>query len=69
MSNLTKMMLVLVVTVVIPLAVLLGLWLDILPQSIQVGIGMFGVIAAMTFIIGGNLLLMYGDIKTGRYKK
>jgi len=62
-------MLVLVVTVVIPLAVLLGLWLDILPQSIQVGIGMFGVIAAIIFIVGGNLLLMYSDIKTGRYKK
>ncbi|NPA71490.1 MAG: hypothetical protein GXO35_01550 [Gammaproteobacteria bacterium] len=69
MNNLTKMLLTLVVTVVIPLAVLLGIWADILPQSLQVGIGMAGVILMIVYIVGGNLLLMYQDIKSGRYSK
>ncbi|NCN44313.1 MAG: hypothetical protein CO158_05525 [Piscirickettsiaceae bacterium CG_4_9_14_3_um_filter_43_564] len=69
MDNLVKMLGVLVVTVVIPLAVLLGIWADLLPQSLQVAIGMFGVIFAAVFIVGGNLYLMYSDIKTKRYSK
>jgi membrane protease YdiL (CAAX protease family) len=67
MSNLTKMLLVLVITVVIPLAVLLGIWADILPQSLQVAIGLAGVALTIAYIIGGNLMLMWGDIKSGRY--
>lgn len=69
MSNLMKMLGVIVITVVVPLAILLGIWADILPQELQVAIGLFGVIGAMSFIIGGNLLLMWSDIKTGRYSK
>lgn len=69
MSNLMKMLGVIVVTVVIPLVVLLGIWADILPQSLQVAIGMFGVVASIVFIVAGNLYLMWGDIKTGRYSK
>jgi len=67
MSDLTKMLGVLVITVVIPLAVLLGIWADILPQSVQVAIGLMGVILAIAYIVGGNLLLMWSDIKNGRY--
>ncbi|MBO1923339.1 hypothetical protein [Thiomicrorhabdus sp. 6S3-12] len=69
MSNLMKMLLVLAITVVIPLAVLLGIWADILPQSLQVAIGLAGVILAIVYIVGGNLVLMWSDIKTGRYSK
>ena len=69
MSNLMQMLGVIVIAVVIPLVILLGIWADILPQSLQVAIGIFGVIAAAAFIIVGNLYLMYSDIKTGRYKK
>lgn len=69
MSNLVKMLLVIVVSVVIPLAILLGIWADILPQELQVAIGLFGVIGAISFIVGGNLMLMWGDIKSGRYSK
>ncbi len=69
MSNLMKMLLTIVVTVVVPLAILLGIWADILPQELQVAIGLFGVIAAIAFIVGGNLMLMWSDIKTGRYSK
>lgn len=69
MSNLTKMLLTIVVAVVIPLVVLLGIWANILPQSVQVAIGMIGVISAIGFIVIGNLYLMWSDIKTGRYSK
>jgi len=69
MNNFVSMLLVIVVTVVIPLAVLLGIWADILPQTVQVAIGLAGVALAATAIIGGNLYLMYGDIKSGRYSK
>ena len=69
MNNFIKMLGVLTVTVVIPLLVLLGIWANILPQSLQVAIGVFGVVASVVFIIGGNLYLMWSDIKTGRYSK
>lgn len=69
MSNLTKMLLTIVVTVVVPLLVLLGIWSGVLPESLQVAIGIAGVVLAITFIVGGNLLLMWGDIKSGRYSK
>lgn len=69
MSDLMKMLGVIVVTVVIPLAVLLGIWADIIPQSVQIGIALFAVAFTVIYITGGNLYLMYTDIKTGRYKK
>ncbi|WP_024852081.1 hypothetical protein [Hydrogenovibrio kuenenii] len=69
MNNFIKMLGVLAITVIIPLLVLLGIWGGILPQSLQVDIGMFGVIAAIVIIVGGNLYLMYDDIKSGRYSK
>lgn len=64
-----KMLGVIVVTVVVPLVILLGIWADILPQSLQVAIGVFGVVASIAIILGGNLYLMWSDIKTGRYSK
>ncbi len=69
MNNFVKMLLVIVVTVVVPLAVLLGIWAGFLPQSLQVAIGLAGVALAITAIVGGNLYLMWGDIKSGRYSK
>ncbi|MDX1352260.1 MAG: hypothetical protein R3254_04555 [Thiomicrorhabdus sp.] len=69
MNNFVKMLLVIVVTVVIPLAILLGIWADILPQTVQVAIGLAGVALAAAFIVVGNLYLMWSDIKTGRYSK
>lgn len=67
MSNFIKFLLTVVVAVVVPLAILLGIWADILPQSLQVAIGIAGVVLAAVFIVGGNLYMMYTDIKTGRY--
>lgn len=69
MNNFVKMLLVIVVTVVVPLAIILGIWADILPQSLQVTIGLAGVAMAIAVIVGGNLYLMWGDIKSGRYSK
>ncbi|WP_029408392.1 hypothetical protein [Thiomicrorhabdus sp. Milos-T2] len=69
MNNFVNMLLVIVATVVIPLAVLLGIWADILPQTVQIAIGLAGVGLAAAFIIVGNLYLMWSDIKTGRYSK
>ncbi|WFE69383.1 hypothetical protein P8S54_03545 [Thiomicrospira sp. R3] len=69
MRNELKFLLVLVVIVVIPFAILMGIYLNILPQSLQVAIGLFGVVAAIAIIVGGNLYLMWDDIKSGRYKK
>lgn len=69
MNNFVKMLLVIVVTVVVPLAIILGIWADILPQSLQVSIGLAGVAMAIAVIVGGNLYLMWGDIKSGRYSK
>jgi hypothetical protein len=69
MRNELKFLLVLVVIVVVPLAILLGIYLEILPQSLQVAIGLFGVASAIAIIVGGNLYLMWDDIKSGRYKK
>ena len=69
MNNFVKMLLVIVVTVVVPLAILLGIWADIIPQTVQVAIGLAGVAMAIAAIVGGNLYLMWGDIKSGRYSK
>lgn len=68
MNNVIKFLLVLVAIVVVPLVILLGLYLDILPQGLQVAIAMIGVISAIAFIVGGNLYMMWDDIKSGRYK-
>lgn len=69
MSNFLKMLGVLVVTVVIPLAVLLGIWADLLPKIVQISIAQFAVYFSIIYIIWGTLFLMYSDIKTGRYSK
>lgn len=69
MRNELKFLLVLVVIVVVPLAILFGIYLNILPQGLQVAIGLFGVVSAIAIIVGGNLYLMWGDIKSGRYSK
>jgi membrane protease YdiL (CAAX protease family) len=69
MRNELKFLLVLVAIVVVPLAILLGIYLDILPSSLQVAIGLFGVVSAIAIIVGGNLYLMWDDIKSGRYSK
>lgn len=69
MNNFVKMLLVVVVVVAVPLLVLLGIWGGFLPESLQPVISLAGVVLAATYIIGGNLMCMISDIKTGRYSK
>lgn len=69
MNNFIKLLLTIVVAVVIPLAIVLGIWSGVLPQSLQVSIGIMGVVLAAVFIVGGNLFMMWSDIKSGRYSK
>jgi hypothetical protein len=58
-----------VVAVFIPVAVIVGVWANLLPDSIAEVTSMVGVALAIIYIVGGNLFLMYSDIKTGRYSK
>lgn len=67
MMNFIKLLGVMTIAVFIPLAIILGIWSGILPQSLQVAIGITGVVLAASFIIGGNIYMMWSDIKTGRY--
>lgn len=60
---------VLAATVIIPLVVLLAIWMDLLPQIVQIGIAQFAVYFAIVYICGGMLYMMYSDIKTKRYSK
>lgn len=69
MSEFIKLLGALVITVVLPLAILLGIWSGILPQSLQVGIGMMAVYSAIAIIVIGNLYLIWDDIKTKRYSR
>ena len=69
MNNFIKLLLTIVVAVVIPLAIVLGIWSGVLPQSLQVSIGIMGVVLAAVFIVGGNVFMMWSDIKSGRYSK
>jgi hypothetical protein len=69
MSNNLNFLISLVLTVVIPLGLILGTYFNILPSSVPVVVGTLGVIAAILYIVGGNLTMMYQDIKTKRYSK
>ncbi len=64
-----KMVGVLAVTVIIPLVVLLAIWMDFLPQIVQIGIAQFAVYFAIVYIVGFTLQLIYSDIKYKRYAK
>ncbi|MCF6254203.1 MAG: hypothetical protein L3J38_05585 [Thiomicrorhabdus sp.] len=58
-----------VAAVFVPVAVIIGVWADILPDVIAEYTSIVGVALAIIYIVGGNLVLMYQDIKTGRYSK
>ena len=58
-----------VVAVFVPVAVVIGVWANVLPDVIAEYTSIVGVALAIIYIVGGNLYLMYGDIKTGRYSK
>lgn len=69
MSEFKKFVGVVTITVIIPYLMILGVYFDVLPESLEVIVAQLGVLSAIVVIVGGNLLLLYQDIKTGRYKK
>ena len=69
MSNFLKFVGVIVLTVVIPLAILLGIWAGFLPDVLQIVITQAALALSIIYIVGGMLYLMYSDIKTKRYTK
>ncbi len=69
MGNFLILLGLVVVAVFIPLAVIIGVWAGVLPESIKEISSLVGVALAIIYIVGGNLYLIYSDIKTGRYSK
>ena len=69
MKEFLQLLATIVLIVVVPLVILLAIWLGYLPQSVQIGISMIGVFSAIVIIVGGNLYMMWSDIKTKRYSK
>ncbi len=69
MGNFLVLLGLVVVAVFIPLAVIVGVWAGVLPESIKEISSLVGVALAIIYIVGGNLYLIYSDIKTGRYSK
>ena len=65
--NLLKFLAFVVVAVVLPFAVILGIYFDLLPSSIAVVVGTIGTAAAIATIVGMTMFLLLSDIKTGRY--
>jgi len=69
MKEFINFLLVVLVTVIIPYLTIWFIYFGILPQSLEVIITQIAVAAAIVIIVGGNLYLMYSDIKTKRYSK
>jgi len=69
MKEFINFLLVVVVSVIIPYLMIWGVYFDILPESLEVIVSQLAVAASIVVIVGGNLLLMYQDIKTKRYSK
>ncbi len=65
--NLLKFLAFVVVAVVLPFAIILGIYFDLLPSSIAVVVGTIGTAAAIATIVGMTMFLLWSDIKTGRY--
>ena len=65
--NVLKFLGFVVVGVLLPFAVILGIYFDFLPKEIAVVVGTTGVAAAITVIVGSTVWLIWDDIKTGRY--
>lgn len=65
--NLLKFLVFVVVAVVLPFAIILGIYFDLLPSGIAVVVGTIGTAAAIATIVGVAMFLLWSDIKTGRY--
>lgn len=69
MIELLKFVGFVVAGVVVPLAVILGVYFGILPQEIKAIAGTTGTALAISIIVGFTVWLLWDDIKSGRYSK
>lgn len=53
--------------VVVPLAVILGVYFDLLPSAIAPAVGTVATALAIIITVGFSVWLMWDDIKSGRY--
>jgi len=69
MIELLKFVGFVVAGVVVPLAVLLGVYFGILPQEIKPIVATAGTALAISIIVGFSVWMLWDDIKSGRYSK
>jgi membrane protein DedA with SNARE-associated domain len=69
MNEVLKFLGFVVVGVVLPLAVVLGVYFGILPQEIKSIVATVFVALAIAVIVGFSVWLLWDDIKTARYSK
>jgi hypothetical protein len=69
MIELLKFVGFVVAGVVIPLAVILGVYFGVLPQEIKSVVGTIGTAMAISIIVGFSVWMLWDDIKSGRYSK
>ncbi len=69
MIELLKFVGFVVAGVVVPLAVLLGVYFGILPQEIKPIVATTGTALAISIIVGFSVWMLWDDIKSGRYSK
>jgi hypothetical protein len=69
MIELLKFVGFVVAGVVVPLAVLLGVYFGILPQEVKAVVATTGTALAISIIVGFSVWMLWDDIKSGRYSK
>jgi hypothetical protein len=69
MIELLKFVGFVVAGVVVPLAVILGVYFGILPQEIKAIVGTTGTALAISIIVGFSVWMLWDDVKSGRYSK
>lgn len=65
--NLLKFLGFVVLAIVLPFALIVGVYFDLLPSWITVAAGSVGTLAAIGIIVGLTFFMLWSDIKTGRY--
>jgi uncharacterized protein with PQ loop repeat len=69
MIEILKFLAFVVAGVVVPLAVVLGVYFGFLPQEIKSIVATGAVALSITIVVGFSVWLLWDDIKTGRYSK
>ncbi|MCH9741933.1 MAG: hypothetical protein K0U21_01870 [Proteobacteria bacterium] len=65
--NLLKFLGFVVAGVVVPFAIVIGVYFGFLPDFIKVVVGTTWTAAAIATIVGFTMWMLWDDIKTGRY--